>query len=129
MFSGKLCKNFKNDFFIEHLHSTAPGLSFVNLPWSYCLSEESCLLRIMLEAVVRRCFVKKVFLEISQNSQENTCARVSFFTKACNFIKKETLAQVFSREFYEISKSTFFYRTPPLAASVIRDLIELFLMR
>ena len=30
------------------------------------------------EAVVRRCSVKKVFLEISQNSQENTSARVSF---------------------------------------------------
>ena len=26
-----------------------------------------------------RCSVKKVFLEISQNSQENTCARVSFW--------------------------------------------------
>ena len=31
-----------------------------------------------LEAVAQRCSVKKVFLEISQNSQENTCARVSF---------------------------------------------------
>ena len=31
------------------------------------------------EAVVQRCSAKKVFLEISQNSQENTCARVSFF--------------------------------------------------
>ena len=30
-----------------------------------------------IEAIVQRCFVKKVFLEISQNSQENTCARVS----------------------------------------------------
>ena len=30
------------------------------------------------EAVARRCSVKKVFLEISQNPQENTCARVSF---------------------------------------------------
>ena len=29
-------------------------------------------------AVARRCSVKKVSLEISQNSQENTCARVSF---------------------------------------------------
>ena len=29
-----------------------------------------------------------------------------------NFIKKETLAQVFSCEFCEISKNTFFYRTP-----------------
>ena len=31
----------------------------------------------MAEAVVQRCSVKKVFLEISQNSQENACARVS----------------------------------------------------
>ena len=33
------------------------------------------------EAVVRRCSVKKVLLEMSQNSQENTCARVSFLIK------------------------------------------------
>ena len=31
---------------------------------------------------------------------------------------KESLAQVFSCEFCEISKNTFFYRTPPVAASV-----------
>ena len=29
----------------------------------------------------QRCSIKKVFLEISQNSQENTCSRVSFFNK------------------------------------------------
>ena len=34
--------------------------------------------RAFSEAFARRCSVKKVFLEISQNSQENTCARVSF---------------------------------------------------
>ena len=33
------------------------------------------------EAVVRRCSVKKVFLEITQNLQENTCARVSSLIK------------------------------------------------
>ena len=27
----------------------------------------------------QRCSIKKAFLEISQNSEENTCARVSFF--------------------------------------------------
>ena len=32
------------------------------------------------ESATRRCSVKKVFLEISQNSPENTCARVSFST-------------------------------------------------
>ena len=77
----------------------------------------------MAEVVVLRCSVKKLFLEISQNSQENTCARVSFLIKlqasACNFIKKETLAQVFFCEFCEISKNTFSYRTAPVAASGI----------
>ena len=52
------------------------------------------------EAVVRMCSVKKVFFEISRNSLENTCARVSFYERcgpqACNFIKKETPAQIFS---------------------------------
>ena len=33
------------------------------------------------EAVVQRCSVEKVFLEISQNSQENISARVSFLIK------------------------------------------------
>ena len=37
--------------------------------------------------------------------------------EACNFIKKETLAQVFSCEFYEITKNTFSYRTPPVTTS------------
>ena len=54
-----------------------------------------------------------VVLEISQNSQENTCARVSFL------IKLQTLAQVFSCEFCEISKNTFSYRTPPVTVSDI----------
>ena len=42
---------------------------------------------LLSKAVVRRCSVKKLFLEISQNSQENTCARVSFLIKlqACVF--------------------------------------------
>ena len=37
--------------------------------------------------------------------------------KACNFIKKKFLAQVFSCEFCEISKNTFFHRTPLVDAS------------
>ena len=51
-----------------------------------------------------------MFLKISENSQKNTFARVSFLIKlfeACNFIKKVTLAQVFSCEFSEIFKNTF----------------------
>ena len=70
---------------------------------------------------IQRCSVKKMFLEISQNSQKNNSTRVSFLinlqTEAYNFIKKETLAQVFSDEFCEISKNTFCYRTLPVVAS------------
>ena len=36
----------------------------------------------------------------------------------CNFIKKETLAQVFSCEFCKISNNTFYRRTPLMAAFV-----------
>ena len=35
-----------------------------------------------------------------------------------NFIKKETLAQMFCCEFCEISENAFFTRSPPVAASV-----------
>ena len=57
-----------------------------------------------------------MFLKISQNSQESTFARVSFLTKLQ--FKKETLAQLFSCEFCEISRNTFFYRTPPVPTYV-----------
>ena len=38
-----------------------------------------------------------------------------------NFIKKETLAQVFSSESCEITKNTFFYRTPQGECFYIRS--------
>ena len=70
----------------------------------YCMMRSPFDLRNLLtsEAVGRRCSAKMVFLEISQNSLENT------WHQACNFIKSEALAQVFSCEFFEISKNTFF---------------------
>ena len=48
--------------------------------------------------------MKKVLLEISR-------------PEACNFIKKETLVEVFSCESCEISKNIFSYRAPLVAAS------------
>ena len=39
----------------------------------------------------RRCSLKKVFLEISQNSQENTCATVHFFNKVAGLLLKKRL--------------------------------------
>ena len=43
----------------------------------------------------------------------------------CNFIKKETLAQVFSCAFCEISKNTFFNITPLVAASELLKFITI----
>ena len=43
-------------------------------------NSQMLLVTVSPEAVARVCSVKKVFLEISQNSRENTCARV-FFNK------------------------------------------------
>ena len=45
------------------------------------------------EAVFQGCSVEKVFLEISKNSLENTCARVSFLIKLHAWGLQETLAQ------------------------------------
>ena len=49
---------------------------------------------------------------VSQNSLENTCAGVSLYqvtgSQAFNFIKKEIRTHVFSCEFCEIFKNTFF---------------------
>ena len=54
----------------------------------------------MTEAVVRRCFVEKVLLEISQNSQENTRAGVSCLIKlqALAFFLLNTSGDCFCNE-------------------------------
>ena len=48
--------------------------------WKEILEKKYWIALILLtpEAVAQTCSVKKVFLKISKNSQENTCARVSF---------------------------------------------------
>ena len=61
-------------------------------------------IRSITEAGTGGVLYKKVFLKLLQDSQENTCVSVS----ACNFIIKETLAQVFSYEFCKILKNIFF---------------------
>ena len=70
------------------------------------------------KAVVQRCSVKKLCLEIWQKSQENTCARV---LRPAPLLKK-TAAQVFCCEFCQISKNTFLQL---VAASKVRGSIIL----
>ena len=55
-----------------------------------------------IEAVVQRCSVTKLFLEISQNSQENTCARVPFL------LKKRLWHRCFPVNFVKFLRTSFF---------------------
>ena len=48
--------------------------------------------------------------------------------EACSFIKKESLAQVFSCEFCEIFKSTFFKNTVIIIIIIIIIIIYLFII-
>ena len=86
-------------FLIDHLHTGVP------LNW-----EGRLVIYLQKQLFLSRCSIKKVFLEISQNSQ------------VCNFIKKVTLAQMFSCEFCRISKNTFFYWTTPKAAPLFKSI-------
>ena len=56
-------------------------------------------------------FEKGILRNFSKFTGKYLCQSLIFNKTAggtCNFIKKETLAQVLSCEFYEISKNTFF---------------------
>ena len=65
--------------------------------------------RLFSEAVAQRCSVKKVFLEISQNSQENTYARVSFLiTLRGNFIEKRLWHRCFPVNLAKFLRTPFF---------------------
>ena len=66
-----------------------------------------------LEAVVQTCSLKEVLLEISENSQESTCTRVSFLIK----LLASGSSTGYSGEFCEISKNNVFYRTLSVVAS------------
>ena len=74
-------------------------------------------------------FCKKGVLKNSAKFTGRYLCQSLFFNKfadlspqASNFIKKETLPQVFSCEFGEISKISFFHRTPLVAVSEFKTL-------
>ena len=65
----------------------------------------------------RRFSIKKLFLQISQNSQENNCARASSL---------ETLLQIFSCEFSEIYRTTLFTKHLWATASAFRTMSNIY---
>ena len=87
-----------------------------------CYWQTCALMRTIIpEAIVQRCSVKKVFLEISENSQENTCTRVSFLIKLrpATCFKKRLWHRCFLVNFVK------FLRTPLVATSVMCTLFLL----
>ena len=58
-----------------------------------------------IEAVVQSCSVKKVFLDISPNSQENACARASYFEIKISSAQKH---RRFPVNFVKFLRTTFY---------------------
>ena len=80
----------------------------------------------VLESSHQRCSVKKgVLRNFAKLTGKHLCQSL-FLNKvtgaACNFIKKDTLAQVFSCEFCEIAKNTFFTEHVWATASFTHEL-------
>ena len=73
-----------------------------------------------LPVVLRK---KGALRNFAQNSQENTCARDSFWIKLQTFSRIRTEC-VEICEFCEISINIIFYRTTPMAASVTLEIIR-----
>ena len=67
------------------------------------------------EVVARRCSVKKVFLEISQTSQENTCTRVYFLIKLqpATLLKNRVWHKCFSVNFAKFLRTPFLTKHLP----------------
>ena len=98
-----------------------------------------CVAPLLIQVGNEFCSCLKKFLAIKNHSYGNSpiemfCEKVALqniakFTgkhlRWSLFLIKLTMAQVFSYEFCEILKNTFFYRTPPVAASVFTKSIHL----
>ena len=73
--------------FLPPLPTTSTYLENIFVLWNFCSRKKwlkIVLLRkkVFLKKVLKKRYsLKKVFLEISQNSQENACVRVSFLNK------------------------------------------------
>ena len=98
--------------FGKQVSNGPPG--FVN----YNVSIAGTLLRSSRPDVFREKFVLRNFTKFTG---KHLCQSLFFnevaVLRPATLLKKETLALVFSRKFYAISKNTFSYKTTPVAAS------------
>ena len=84
-------------------------LCFMNWPWN-CISWNP--LKGKFHSVSFPLQLKK-----HRNSRPEVFCKKDVFSQVCNSITKDTLALLFSYEFWESFENTFSYRKPPVAAS------------
>ena len=101
--------------FYNTMHERFNSTSCCSAPFG--CSDISSIDRISRLEVVCKKGVLRIFAKFIG---KQLCQSLFFCQRAqsCSFIKKETLTQVFSFEFWEISKNTFSYIALPLAASL-----------
>ena len=95
--------------------------------WNKVISERKNPIQAVPEAGTRGVLRKKMFLEISQNSQENTCARVSFLIKlqawgfSCQFCEIYTFLNTSGRVllYFPYQKNRAFFYTPSTLNTLI----------
>ena len=87
------------------------GLYFKNHPAKV---KYGVIMEISTEAVAQRCSVKKMFLKVSQNSQENICARDCFLIKSglrpATLLKKSLWHRCFPADFMKFLRTPFFLK-------------------
>ena len=106
MFSFEICKNFKNTYFEQHLRTTASVFQLALLCFHFQKQSP--------EVSVRKGTLRNFKKFTGKHLCQSLC-----FNKACNFIKREFMAMVFSCEFFEISMNTFFTEHVWVTASTL----------
>ena len=110
IFIGKLhvlCNVCHGSFFQNHSTNSVFLLFVICFRAVVYKSKIGSLILSSAESVVRRCCSKQIFLNIIQYSQENSLL-ILLVIELLKLIKKETLTQVFPREYYEIFKNSVF---------------------
>ena len=115
MFSCDFCEIFKNTVFTEQLWTTA-SLNLKRISRSIEIRDEYFRNICEGRSGHQRSSMKKVFLKVWQNSQENTCARVSFLIKLQAwglqlYLKKRLWPRCFAVNFVKFFRTPFLQNT------------------
>ena len=110
MLSCEFCKIFKNTYYVKQKWTAVKNQVY------YWIQLNSFPNSNLMTSVI---FAHKIRNAYTVKNTKFYQKQLPKGVQVCNFIKKESLVQVFSWRFCQISKTTFSYRTPLVAASVL----------